>query len=299
MVVSCRIGLLIAVFVLPPCTEVESFLSSPAFLIDKSAHRLVLGCHGGISNYIGENDVAARSSQEEQKPPIGLYVHIPYCRRRCRYCSFAVVPIGTNVETNAGVVDSDPLSLQSMGFHHMNQEYTAALLKELQQIQKNHGNTEEKVHLHSIYFGGGTPSLMPIESLRIVLAAIGDVFRIERGHCEITMEVDPGTFTMKKLQAWKDLGINRLSLGVQTFDDSLLESLGRIHRLKDIYDAVAMMRDVYGEDLNYSIDLISGLPGLSIALWTETLQIATAELFPRPKHLSVYDLQIEQVRLTL
>jgi coproporphyrinogen III oxidase-like Fe-S oxidoreductase len=294
MLVACRFGLSLVVFLRLVCTGVTAFVASPAESIDRSTRRAVFGCAAYAPKYDVENEVAALSSKEERQPSIGLYVHIPYCRRRCRYCNFAIVPIGCNVETDVRD-EFDDQQLQSVGFHRMNQEYTAALLKELQSIQAQRGLREEKICLQSVYFGGGTPSLMPIESLQQVMMAIFDEFQLET-NCEITLEVDPGTFTVEKLRAWKELGVNRLSLGVQSFDDILLESLGRVHRLKDIYDAVVMIRDVYGEDVNYSIDLISGLPGLSIALWMETLQIATTGLNPRPNHLSVYDLQIEQVR---
>jgi coproporphyrinogen III oxidase-like Fe-S oxidoreductase len=234
-------------------------------------------------------------------PPskIGLYIHIPYCRQRCRYCNFAIVPIGINTDTNI-LNEDDADTKQSIGFYRMNQNYTMALLNELRGM-KTQQSSQQKVPLKSIYFGGGTPSLMPIESLRQIMMEIFDekgMFQADRKNCEITMEADPGTFTVDKLREWKELGFNRLSLGVQSFDDTILTSLGRTHRSNDIYEAIAMIRTVYGEDnVNYSIDLISGLPGLSIAKWIETLHIATTCLHPSPTHLSVYDLQIEQVRL--
>lgn len=298
MEIACRFYLISAVCSLSLlCKDVRAFPSSSVLFINKCARQASFRCFVDISKH--ENEVGVLSSLEDQQPPIGLYVHIPYCRRRCRYCSFAVVPVGTNVETDFHHHSVEDLSQQAIGFHRMNQEYTAALLKELQLIRTNNDKANEKMRLQSIYFGGGTPSLMPIESLRQVMSAILDLFHVDGNRCEITLEVDPGTFSVEKLLAWKDLGVNRLSLGVQSFNDTLLESLGRVHRVQDIYDAVAMMREVFDHDVNYSIDLISGLPGLSIASWMETLQIATAGLQPRPKHLSVYDLQIEEVRRML
>jgi coproporphyrinogen III oxidase-like Fe-S oxidoreductase len=284
MLLTCQIVPFLAFAIAIVTCTVTSFISSSA---GSNKHNCAL---------LGNNDALEYPKEEvslSSPQTFGLYIHIPYCRRRCRYCNFAIVPIGTSVETD--VHSQLATHSPSMGFHRMNQRYTAALLKELHSIQQN--SLERNICLQSIYFGGGTPSLMPTESLRQIITAISDqnVFHVERNTCEITMEVDPGTFTTEKLREWKDLGVNRLSLGVQSFDDKLLESLGRVHRSKDIYDAVALIHAVYGDDVNYSIDLISGLPGLSLALWMETLQIATTRLHPRPKHLSVYDLQIEEV----
>eukprot|EP00551_Chaetoceros_affinis_P011935 CAMPEP_0203678370 /NCGR_PEP_ID=MMETSP0090-20130426/31685_1 /ASSEMBLY_ACC=CAM_ASM_001088 /TAXON_ID=426623 /ORGANISM="Chaetoceros affinis, Strain CCMP159" /LENGTH=405 /DNA_ID=CAMNT_0050545583 /DNA_START=74 /DNA_END=1291 /DNA_ORIENTATION=- len=119
------------------------------------------------------------------------------------------------------------------------------------------------------------------------------------------MEMDPGTFTLKQLHSLKLLGINRISLGVQSFNNTILKSIGRVHTVDDVYNSISMISQVFGggegakEDnsdkscnINYSIDLISGLPGLDCAMWIETLQKAT-QLRPQPKHLSIYDLQIE------
>lgn len=211
---------------------------------------------------------------QDNDAPIGLYIHIPYCRRRCRYCDFAIVPIGDNNEVS---------------LDRLNVNYTRALLQELEWINDYSSRTGQQP-LRSVYFGGGTPSLAPIETIQTVLDHVPVSMR---NHCEITMEIDPGTFTEKKLQSLKDLGINRLSFGVQSFDDTLLNSMGRVHRVEDVWQSLRIIRDVYGDAVNYSIDLISGLPGLTMAKWIETLSIATS-LDPRPKHISIYDLQIER-----
>ena len=211
----------------------------------------------------------------------GVYVHIPYCRKRCSYCDFAIVPIGTNLRTERG----------KAGFDAMDNTYRRALLQEIDSIRAN-----EKIKIGSIYFGGGTPSLAPLNTLQLVMDALinGDdsPFVLTRGG-ECTIEMDPGTFDLSYLQSIKSIGFNRISLGVQSFDDSLLEIMGRVHRSGDVYATVAMIRKVFGEDANYSIDLISGTPGLSLATWTETLSEAT-RLQPRPKHMSIYDLQVEE-----
>ena len=107
------------------------------------------------------------------------------------------------------------------------------------------------------------------------------------------MEMDPSTFDEHHLQALKEMGINRISLGVQSFTDEILESSGRVHRRKDVFEAIRMIESVFGSDANYSIDLISGLPGLNLQLWNNTL-LEALSLNPPPNHVSIYDLQIEE-----
>ena len=222
------------------------------------------------------------TSTEIDPPPathqVGLYIHIPYCRRRCRYCNFSIIPIGSRPKDD---------SQASQAFLEMDRNYTDALLQELTNTPIPHETT-----LVSVYLGGGTPSLAPVESIQRILEAVRR-FRLAPD-AEITMEMDPGTFSLAQAQALRELGVNRISLGVQSFHDGMLESLGRVHRYKDIVSALSILETVFGDDLNYSIDLISGLPGLSLAGWAETLEMAT-NLKPRPTHMSLYDLQVESV----
>jgi len=106
--------------------------------------------------------------------------------------------------------------------------------------------------------------------------------------------MDPGTFDEPYLESIKQMGFNRISLGVQSFDDNILSNLGRVHRSIDIYNSIEMIGKVFGEeDANYSLDLISGIPGLSLAGWSKTLHKAVS-LYPKPNHMSVYDLQVEK-----
>ena len=157
--------------------------------------------------------------------------------------------------------------------------------------------TKEKILLSSVYFGGGTPSLAPIHTLRRILQTVRDPdgpFELAKD-AEISIEMDPGTFTLQKAKALKVLGINRISLGVQSFDDEILALLGRTHRRKDIFEALKILKTAFGMKLNYSVDLISGLPGLTCAKWVETLETVVNSLKPPPKHLSLYDLQVEKV----
>ncbi|KAL7430192.1 hypothetical protein ACHAXM_002047 [Skeletonema potamos] len=227
----------------------------------------------------------------------GLYVHIPYCRRRCNYCDFAIVPIGNTVSGG----DEEDKTTRSLGFRAFDEDYKSAIINEINMIGKSsHGR---KIPLRSIYFGGGTPSLAPLSTLRDIMHALlhsdsapFQLLKIDDGNnetAEVTIEMDPGTFNKKFLQSIKDYGFNRISLGVQSFDDNLLATMGRVHRSADIYSSVKMIAEVFGEDkANYSIDLISGVPGLTLAGWTEALYKAV-NLRPKPKHISVYDLQVE------
>lgn len=189
----------------------------------------------------------------------------------------------------------------------MNRNYTRSVLKELQGIARS--TKGRKIPLHSIYFGGGTPSLAPMETLECILKAIlhaeTSPFELADEAVEITIEMDPGTFSLDKLRAIKELGFNRVSLGVQSFDDDILAYLGRSHTVRDVYEALDMLQQVFGTKegecqndeqkepvVNYSLDLISGLPGLSLAKFAETLEIAV-NLHPQPVHISLYDLQVE------
>lgn len=235
------------------------------------------------------------TSYYDDHHPIGLYIHIPYCRRRCRYCNFSIIPIGTKVVTEANDESNHNFhDIATRGFLEMDKNYLHAILTELKQVKVPKDGS--KIKLTSIYFGGGTPSLAPVETIAKILdQAIGnhDSPFILADQAEITIEMDPGTFSIDKLKALKSKGINRISLGVQSFHDSLLENMGRVHRRSDVYQAIQFIHDVYGSKANFSIDLITGLPGLTPAKWIETLQEATS-LIPKPSHMSIYDLQIEQ-----
>ncbi|MGK3734808.1 MAG: coproporphyrinogen III oxidase-like Fe-S oxidoreductase [Bacillariaceae sp.] len=272
---------------------------------------------------------------------VGLYIHIPYCRQRCRYCDFAIVPIGDHNNTN----DDDQMRRREEGFLRMDDRYVSAVVEELKQIavdKKNkNNNNNQKIPLRSIYFGGGTPSLAPIDSIKRILYHVCGLDNPDAPFCllqhddttEISMEMDPGTFDLDQLLALRTLGINRISLGVQSFDDELLQGMGRTHRRADVFQAVSDISSVFGGDgdadndnkVNYSIDLISGVPGLTLAKWAETLEEATAGIvqknknkttatiptiddssmmtkkqplllssLPPPSHISVYDMQIEE-----
>ena len=230
----------------------------------------------------------------ESNEATGIYVHIPYCRRRCSYCDFAIVPIGNHHKS----------AKSHSGFQRMDQTYKEAITTEINlliqslkdQSPGTHLDGQNKIRLSSIYFGGGTPSLAPIETVKCILDHILEsqgVFVLE-DCAEVTIEMDPGTFTEDHLLKLKDIGFNRISLGVQSFDDVILEGIGRVHRKKDIFEAIRHIENVFGsESANYSLDLISGLPGLTLDMWKTTLRTALS-VRPVPNHLSIYDLQIEE-----
>ena len=226
---------------------------------------------------------ASDSHSPPPSGPVGFYVHIPYCRRRCRYCNFAIVPVGYNThrqpqpEENGDNDGSSSLSSSSLPslssssssstssfLDVIHEQYQADLFQEMDHLllQPQATTTTTPPLLTSIYFGGGTPSLAPVSMIEGVLQRIRQAFPTldddddddDDQHVEITMEMDPGTFDIVQLQALKDLGINRISLGVQSFDDTILEQLGRVHRKKDIEDAVQMIHQVYGGSSSSSSD---------------------------------------------
>ncbi|WP_397450457.1 radical SAM family heme chaperone HemW [Pseudomonas sp. NA-150] len=214
--------------------------------------------------YLGE---AGFSSQEKRialphLPPLALYIHIPWCVRKCPYCDF-------NSHTASPVLPE--------------QEYVDALLADLDQdLQHVHGR-----ELSSIFFGGGTPSLFSADALGRLLKGVEQRIRFA-ADIEITLEANPGTFEQVKFSAYRGLGINRLSIGIQSFQEAKLKALGRIHNGDEAIRAADMARQA-GFD-NFNLDLMHGLPDQSQddALGDLRQAIALA-----PTHLSWYQLTLE------
>jgi putative oxygen-independent coproporphyrinogen III oxidase len=197
---------------------------------------------------------------------IAAYIHIPFCRRRCYYCDFPVFVVGDRkTGANSGNI----------------QTYVEQLGREIA-TQVNYGQP-----LETIFFGGGTPSLLTVEQLAQILDWLAAKFGIATG-AEISMEIDPGTFDLAQLQGYLAAGVNRVSIGVQAFQDNLLQLCGRSHTVADIYAAVELIHQ--GGVANWSLDLISGLPEQTLADWVASLQ-AAIEL--SPTHISCYDLIVE------
>lgn len=198
--------------------------------------------------------------------PSSAYLHIPFCRRRCFYCDFPVFVVGDHKNgDNSGTI----------------QHYVEVVCQEIA-ITPAQGKT-----LETVFFGGGTPSLLSVEQLGRLLDLLDRQFGIASG-AEISMEIDPGTFDKQQIQGYKNAGVNRISLGVQAFQYSLLQACGRSHTVSDIFAAIDLIRQVGFPD--FSIDLISGLPTQTLAQWQESLEAGIALA---PTHISTYDLTIE------
>ncbi|MBF2057177.1 MAG: coproporphyrinogen III oxidase [Cyanobacterium sp. T60_A2020_053] len=196
-----------------------------------------------------------------------VYIHIPFCRRRCFYCDFPVTVLGDSAGSK---------------YSNWQKEYVSFLCEEIAVTAENNSAIIE-----TIFFGGGTPSLLHLQGLQEIFTTIHNCFNVSK-NAEISLEIDPATFNLEQLQEYKKLGINRLSLGVQSFQDNLLANCGRTHSLNDIYQGVNYIHEV-GFD-NWSLDLISGLPQQTLSDWRESVRRA---LDLQPRHISCYDLVLE------
>lgn len=195
-------------------------------------------------------------------PPLSLYVHIPWCIRKCPYCDFNSHAAQTTMPE---------------------QEYVNTLLRDLTKDR----HYAQGRHLRSIFFGGGTPSLFSPHSIGQIIDTaeqrIGFVPNIE-----ITLEANPGTFEQEKFQGFHSAGVNRLSIGIQSFNDLHLQQLGRIHSSREAYTVAAMARSAGFE--NFNLDLMHGLPGQSL---DEALNDLRQAIALESAHLSWYQLTIE------
>ena len=204
--------------------------------------------------------------------PRSAYLHIPFCHRRCFYCDFAVVPLGDRVNALDGP-GSRSIAL-----------YLDQILLEIRASPPG-------PPLATVYIGGGTPSLLTPDQVRCLLDALADRFGLQQG-AEITLEMDPASFSLAELTALVRYGVNRVSLGGQSFDDVVLAALGRRHRRTDLLEACRWMHHFLQEGRlrSWSLDLIRNLPDQSDAAWAAALTEAVAQ---HPPHLSIYDLSIE------
>jgi oxygen-independent coproporphyrinogen-3 oxidase len=192
----------------------------------------------------------------------GVYLHIPFCRSRCSYCDFAV-----------SIYQSD-----------LADKYVDALCEEVQSSKLK----VQSPAIDTIYFGGGTPSLLTPKQVEKILRVVFNRFPVQ-SNAEITMEMNPGTLTPEKACDFRSLGVNRASYGAQTFDDNELKRLGRRHTAEDVRKTIDLLR---GADFsNVSFDLIAGLPGQTLKDWERNLKEA---LKLKPEHLSLYLLEIHE-----
>lgn len=195
-------------------------------------------------------------------PPLSLYIHIPWCVRKCPYCDFNSHKIRGEIPEN---------------------NYIAALLADLEQdLPRVWGRT-----IRSIFIGGGTPSLLSPEAIYKLLSNVRSRLTVAAG-AEITLEANPGTVDNTRFQGFRDAGINRLSLGIQSFNDSALEKLGRIHGRVEAINAIKAAQQAGFDNIN--LDLMFGLPAQTIEAALADLDTAIAY---EPSHLSWYQLTIE------
>lgn len=194
-------------------------------------------------------------------PPLALYIHVPWCVRKCPYCDF---------NSHA---QREPLP---------EAEYIQTLLNDLE----DESIFAQGREINSIFIGGGTPSLFSADSYKALLQSIDHIIPIAR-NAEITLEANPGTFEQEKFLGYKDAGINRLSIGIQTFNDAQLQGLGRIHSASEAIKAASLARELFPK---LNLDLMHGLPQQSQNDALEDIQQAIAL---EPDHLSWYQLTIE------
>ena len=211
-------------------------------------------------------------------PPLSLYIHIPWCARKCPYCDFNSHEARTPLQGEGGI--SAPLEKQ----------YVTALIRDLELALPLIWGRK----VYTVFFGGGTPSLLSGESVAEILRNVRMLLPLDLG-AEITLEANPGTVEAERFAAYRDAGINRLSLGIQSFNDTQLQALGRIHSADDARRAIAIARRHFD---NINLDLMYALPGnnrdkaLGQTLDQALQDVQTALSFA-PQHLSCYHLTLE------
>ena len=195
-------------------------------------------------------------------PPLSLYIHIPWCAKKCPYCDF-------NSHSTASIPE---------------QQYVDSLVSDIQQSLELAQNR----HIGSIFFGGGTPSLFSAQSIAQLIGAVKQNYQLHESSCEITLEANPSSIEQQKFADFKLAGINRLSIGIQSFDDHHLQQLGRIHNSMEATKSVITAQQAGFDNIN--LDLMHGLSGQSVVQALEDIIQATAL---SPQHISWYELTIE------
>ena len=199
--------------------------------------------------------------------PKAAYIHIPFCRRRCFYCDFAISVVGERKRGDSSATIAT---------------YIETLLSEIEATP-----ILADQPLETVFFGGGTPSLLAPAQVEEILDKLARRFGIASA-AEISMEMDPATFDLDHVKGYRSAGINRVSVGVQAFQDDLLAAAGRFHRRADVVRSLSLLHKA--GFTNISLDLISGLPHQTMAHWVESLEEAIAL---NPAHISTYDLIVE------
>jgi len=200
---------------------------------------------------------------------LGVYVQVPFCQTKCTYCNF-----------HTGVFSKELYA-----------PYVSAVSREVVEfprlLQENKIAGVPEAVVDTVYFGGGTPSLLEPASLAQIIAAIRAIFPPQFE--EVTLEADPETISLEKAAAWREAGFNRISMGVQSFDDAELRAAGRMHRRADVFQATKILRAAgFG---NLSFDLIAGLPHQTDRSWEDSVEQL---LRLRPEHVSIYMMEIDE-----
>lgn len=196
------------------------------------------------------------------KRELELYLHIPFCVRKCNYCDFFSAS-GTKEELNA---------------------YVQALCKEINRYK----DFAKEYIVKTVFLGGGTPSLLTADQMKLIFENLNQIFTIDPV-AEITMEMNPGTVNIEKLRSYKQAGINRVSIGLQSTENKELKMLGRIHTYEDFLNTWEAVEQVGFKNRN--IDLMSALPGQTLKSWENTLRKI---LTLNPEHISAYSLILEE-----
>lgn len=200
---------------------------------------------------------------------MSLYIHIPFCVRKCNYCDFLSFSSSDTVK----------------------KQYIKALCQEIESffaVQKQEKDNTEEIIIKTIFFGGGTPSILEAKQIEELMDAVRKTFAIA-ADAEITIEMNPGTIKREKLETYQTIGINRLSIGLQTTDDERLKVLGRVHTYEQFLENYKMARELGFQ--NISVDLMSALPKESIKDYQKDLERV---LQLEPEHISSYSLIIEE-----
>lgn len=201
------------------------------------------------------------------KQTLGIYIHIPYCVRKCNYCDFLSLPLGETEDCNG------------------REAYVMQLLQEIQNPWKI---PENPVTVDTVYIGGGTPSVLSISQISSIISQLRKQWKVDP-QAEITMECNPGTVDRQGLMQYREMGINRLSMGIQSAVDHELQALGRIHTFSQAKQAVEWAKEA--GFTNISVDLMSAIPGQTLESYEFSLhQILNLE----PQHISSYSLIIEE-----
>ncbi len=206
---------------------------------------------------------AATKQKKRELCDLGIYIHIPFCAKKCDYCDFLSAPADSETKIS----------------------YKKALIT---QIESYHGRTGG-YQVPTIFIGGGTPSCLEANDIEEIMAAVARTFSLDKKRLEATIEVNPGILSAEKLSVYKRAGINRLSFGLQSADDKELKLLGRIHSYDQFLQNYCAARELGFDNIN--VDLMSALPGQTADSWEKTL---TRVIGLEPEHISAYSLIIEE-----